>query len=108
VGVVDPNGWGPHGELTITDGFKTLPVVLGRGNGVYAGSYNLTEPFDVIGILDQDGANLVDGYRLYVTNYDGNGHVLGAPEHCRADQLEAAGAEDVAESASEGAPQDGF
>jgi len=41
----------------------------------------------VIGILDQDSAALVDGYRLYVMNYDGNGHVLAAPEHRRADEI---------------------
>jgi len=87
VSVVDPNGWGPYGVLTITDGVKTLPVKLGRGNGIYAGSYNLDEVFDVIGILDQDSAALVDGYRLYVMNYDGNGHVLAAPEHRRADEI---------------------
>jgi len=86
VNAVDPNGWGPHGELTITDGVKTLPVKLGRGTGIYAGSYNLTEPFDIIGILDQESSDLVGGYRLYVMNYDGNGHVLAAPEHRRADQ----------------------
>ncbi len=89
VNVVDPDGWGPHGELTITDGLRTLPVKLGRGTGIYAGSYNLTEPFDIIGILDQDSPSLTDGYRLYVTNYDGNGHVLAAPEHRLADRVEA-------------------
>lgn len=85
VNTVDPNGWGPYGELTITDGVRTLPVKLGRGTGIYAGSYNLTEPFDIIGILDQESADLTGGYRLYVMNYDGNGHVLAAPEHRRAD-----------------------
>jgi hypothetical protein len=86
VRIVDPNGWGPYGELTITDGVKTLPVKLGRGTGIYAGSYNLNEVIDVIGILDQDSAALVDGYRLLVLNYDGNGEVLAAPEHRRADE----------------------
>lgn len=87
VSVVDPAGWGPSGKLTITDGVKTFPVKLGRGNGIYAGSYNLNETFDVIGILNQEGANLVDGYELYVVNYDGNGQVLAAPEHRRADEV---------------------
>ncbi len=86
VSVMDPNGWGPYGELTITDGVKTLPVKLGRGTGIYAGSYNLNEVIDVIGILDQDSTALVDGYRLYVMNYDGNGEVLAAPEHRLADE----------------------
>ena len=95
VNMVDPNGWSPEGELTITDGVKTLPVKLGRGTGIYAGSYNLAEPFDIIGILDQESADLVDGYRLYVMNYDGNGHVLAAPEHRRADEAEEADADDA-------------
>ncbi|MGB2864389.1 MAG: hypothetical protein WBC05_13750 [Sedimentisphaerales bacterium] len=82
----DANDWGPYGEVVITDGIKTLAVKLGRGNGIYAGSNNLTEPFDIIGILDQESANLTDGYRLYVMNYDGNGSVLASREHRRADK----------------------
>jgi hypothetical protein len=85
VNMVDPNGWGPDGELTVTDGARTLPVKLGRGNGIYAGSNNLAEPFDVIGILDQESTDLKAGYRLYVMNYDGNGQVLAAYEHRMAD-----------------------
>jgi hypothetical protein len=81
----DANDWAPHGELLITDGIKTFPVKLGRGNGIYAGSNNLSEPFDIIGIMDQESPNLVDGYRLYVMNYDGNGSVLACPEHRMAD-----------------------
>jgi len=83
---VDANDWGPHGELVITDGTKTLGVKLGRGNGIYAGSNNLTEPFDVIGIMDQDSPDLISGYRLYVMNYDGNGSVLAGREHRPADK----------------------
>jgi len=82
----DAEDWGPHGELVITDGVKTLDVKLGRGNGIYPGSNNLTEPFHIIGILDQESANLTDGYRLYVMNYDGNGSVLASREHRRADK----------------------
>ena len=85
VNVVDPNTWGPSGEIVVTDGIRTLPVKLGRGNGIYQGSYNLVEPFDVIGILDQESTNLRNGYRLYVMDYDGNGHVLAAYEHRMAD-----------------------
>jgi len=83
---VDANGWGPHGELVITDGTKTFGVKLGRGNGIYAGSNNLTEPFDIIGIMDQESPELTSGYRLYVMNYDGNGSVLAAREHRPADK----------------------
>lgn len=83
---VDANDWGPHGELVITNGAKTFPVKLGRGNGIYVGSNNLTEPFDIIGIMDQESPNLIDGYRLYVMNYDGNGSVLASREHRRADK----------------------
>ncbi|MHC4681155.1 MAG: hypothetical protein ACYTEK_20945 [Planctomycetota bacterium] len=82
----DAIGWGPNAELTITDGVKTFPVKLGRGSGIYAGSNNLAEPFDVIGIMDQQSADLTSGYRLYVMNYDGNGSVLAAREHRRADK----------------------
>ena len=83
---VEADNWGPHGELLITDGVKTLPVKLGRGNGIYAGSNNLAEPFDIIGILDQESADLKSGYRLYVMDYDGNGSVLAGREHRLADK----------------------
>ncbi len=86
VSFVEVNDWDPGGELVITDGIKTLPVKLGRGNGIYPGSNNLAEPFDIIGIMDQESANLIDGYRLYVMNYDGNGSVLASREHRRADK----------------------
>jgi len=83
---VDAKDWGPHAELIVTDGKKTFPVKLGRGNGIYAGSNNLTEPFDIIGIMDQESTNLTGGYRLYVTNYDGNGAALACREHRLADK----------------------
>jgi hypothetical protein len=82
----DSSDWVPGGELTVTDGVKTFPVKLGCGNGIYAGSNNLTEPFDVIGIMDQESTDLTSGYRLYVMNYDGNGSVLASREHRRADK----------------------
>jgi len=83
---VDANNWAPDAELLITDGTKTFPVKLGRGNGIYAGSNNLTEPFDVIGIMDQESMDLKRGYRLYVMDYDGNGSVLACWEHRMADK----------------------
>jgi hypothetical protein len=86
VNVVDANGWGPDGTLTVTKGKKTLPIKLGCGNGIYPGSFNLSQPFDVIGILDQEGTDLRSGYRLYVMNYDGNGRILASYEHRMADQ----------------------
>jgi hypothetical protein len=86
VSFVDASGWGPDGELMITDGLKTLPVKLGRGSGIYAGSNNLGESFDVIGILDHESTDLTGGYRLYVMNYDGNGRVLASREHRMADK----------------------
>ncbi|MCL5280806.1 MAG: hypothetical protein M1376_12970 [Planctomycetes bacterium] len=86
VNVVDAHGWGPNGTLTVTKGTKTFPIKLGRGNGIYPGSFNLSRPFDVIGILDQESTDLRSGYRLYVMNYDGNGRVLASYEHRMADQ----------------------
>ena len=82
----DANDWAPNGELLITDGTKTLPVKLGRGNGIYPGSNNLNDTFDIIAILDQENTDLTGGYRLYVMNYDGNGSVLASYEHRRADE----------------------
>jgi hypothetical protein len=86
VNVVDAKAWGPNGTLTVTNGKKTFPVMLGRGNGIYSGSFNLSQPCDVIGILDQESTDLRSGYRLYVMNYDGNGHILASYEHRMADQ----------------------
>ncbi len=86
VSFADANDWRPNGQLLITDGIKTFPVKLGRGNGIYAGSNNLNETFDVIGIMDQESADLTSGYWLYVMNYDGNGSVLASREHRRADK----------------------
>ncbi len=79
VSFVDANSWGPNAEMEITDGQKTFPVKLGIGWGIRPGSNNLTEPFDVIGIFDQESSAYMvcnDGYRIWVTNYDGNGRVL--------------------------------
>jgi len=77
----DASDWRPNGQLLITDGTKTFPLKLGRGNGIYAGSNNLTERFAVIGIMDQESTDLKSGYRIYVMNYDGNGSVLASREH---------------------------
>lgn len=98
VNVVDPNGWGPNGELVITDGTRTLPVKLGRGNGIYAGSFNLVQPCDVIGILDQESTDLGGGYRLWVLNYDGNGELLASYEHRMADAAAATDPNGVADA----------
>ena len=76
---VDANSWGPDAEMQVTDGQKTFPVKLGIGWGIRQGSNNLTKPFDVIGIFDQESSAYMvcnDGYRVWVMNYDGNGRVL--------------------------------
>ena len=76
---VDANSWGPDAEIQISDGQKTFPVKLGIGWGIRPGSNNLTGPFDVIGIFDQESSAYMvcnDGYRIWVMNYDGNGRVL--------------------------------
>ena len=71
----DPNTWDADATLKITDGTHTFPVKLGIGWGINRRSNNLTATFDVIGILDQEGPGIT-GYRIWVTNYDGNGQVL--------------------------------
>ena len=82
VNFVDANSWGPDATLTITDGQKTFPLKLGIGWGISSGSNNLVEPFDVVGIFDQEGG-LKDNYRIWVLNYDGNGRVLTDRAHGR-------------------------
>jgi len=82
----DANDWRPGGEVIITDGQRTFPIKLGRGSGIYRGSNNLREPFDVIGIMDQESWDLTSGYRLWVVDYDGNGSVLASREHRLADR----------------------
>jgi hypothetical protein len=82
----DASDWRPNGQLLITDGAKTFPLKLGRGNGIYAGSNNLSERFDAIGIMDQESTDLKTGYQIYVMNYDGNGSVLASREHRMADK----------------------
>ncbi|MCK5269821.1 MAG: hypothetical protein KAJ46_03515, partial [Sedimentisphaerales bacterium] len=76
----DPNTWAADATLEITDGTKTFPVKLGIGSGIYPGSNNLADTFDVVGIMDQENdfnyAPFDNGYRIWVTNYDGNGLVL--------------------------------
>jgi hypothetical protein len=76
----DPNQWDANATLEITDGTKTFPVKLGIGSGIYPGSNNLADTFDVVGIMDQENefniAPFDNGYRIWVTNYDGNGLVL--------------------------------
>jgi len=76
----DPNQWDADATLEITDGTKTFPVKLGIGSGIYPGSNNLTDTFDVVGIMDQENdynnPPFDNGYRIWVTNYDGNGLVL--------------------------------
>jgi len=86
VNVVDPENWGPGNTITITDSNGlTFPVLLGIGNGFTR--YDCpTGQIDVIGILDQEapGCAVCDyGYRIWVTNYDGNGLVLTGRGHKR-------------------------
>jgi hypothetical protein len=89
--VGDVNNWGPDAEMQITDGAKTFPIKLGLGTGIYAGSNNLTGPFDVIGIFDQEPEppygvppDCKAGYRIWVMDYDGNGSILASREHRQA------------------------
>jgi len=79
VTITNPENWGQDSTLNITDGQgRSFPVLLGRGSGFtrYACPGN---PVDVIGILDQEASGYfpcMDGYRIWVVNYDGNGLVL--------------------------------
>ena len=77
---VSTQGWGPDAELTIQDGTgRTFPVKLGIGDG-FSIHDPPTGPVDIIAIFDQEDYDpengLMDGYRLWVMNYDGNGFIL--------------------------------
>jgi hypothetical protein len=86
VNIVDPNNWAPDGTVTIKDGTgRTFPVKLGIGDGFTRYSCP-TGQIDVIAIFDQESSGYMvckDGYRLWVTNYDGNGLVLTDRGHKR-------------------------
>jgi hypothetical protein len=78
VNIIDPQDWAPNGTVTIMDSNGlTFPVLLGIGTGFTRYACPRGQ-ISVIAIFDQestDGTN-TDGYRLWVTNYDGNGLVL--------------------------------
>lgn len=79
VNVIDPENWGPDNTITITDSNGlTFPVELGIGSGFSRFDCPIGQ-IDIIGIFDQEapGCSICDyGYRIWVTNYDGNGLVL--------------------------------
>lgn len=79
VNIVEPNDWGPNNTLTIKDvNGLTFPVKLGMGSG-FSRFECPTGQIDAIGIFDQESSGYMvckDGYRIWVTNYDGNGLVL--------------------------------
>ena len=79
VTIIDPENWKPNGEITVMDeNGLTFPVKLGIGRGF--GRYACPDgPIDVIGIMNQESAQFfpcIDGYHLWVVNYDGNGRAL--------------------------------
>lgn len=72
--------WGPDQQMTIADATgRTFPVLLGIGSGftLYGPP---DEPFDIVGIFDQEDTEGSDGYRsgyrLWVMDYDGSEFVL--------------------------------
>jgi len=86
VNIVDPQNWGPNKTITIksADG-RTFPVLLGIGDGFTRFPCPAGQ-IDVIGIFDQEATSYTvckDGYRIWVTNYDGNGLVLTDRGHKR-------------------------
>jgi hypothetical protein len=86
VNIVDPNYWAANGTVTIKDSTgRTFPVKLGIGDGFKRFGCPAGQ-IDVIAILDQEASSTSickDGYRLWVTNYDGNGRVLTDRGHKR-------------------------
>lgn len=86
VNIIDPENWEPDGTVTITDANGlTFPVKLGIGDGFTRYDCPIGQ-IDVIAILDQESSGYMDcrdGYRLWVTDYDGNGLVLTDRGHER-------------------------
>ncbi len=86
VNITDPNDWATNGTLTVMDNTgRTFPLKLGIGDGFtrYACP---TGQISIIAIFDQEASSTTlcqDGYRLWVTNYDGNGLVLTDRGHKR-------------------------
>lgn len=86
VSIVDPANWVANGTVTIQDSTgRTFPVKLGIGDGFTRYSCP-TGQISVVAVLDQEASSYTickDGYRLWVTNYDGNGLVLTDRGHKR-------------------------
>lgn len=86
VNITDPNNWIANGTVTIADNTgRTFPVKLGIGDG-FSRYACPTGQISVIAIFDQEASSTTictDGYRLWVTNYDGNGLVLTDRGHKR-------------------------
>ena len=81
VNVINPASWAPASTITVQDANGlTFPVYLGIGKGI--SKYDCpTGKIDVVGIMNQEGAgwppDCTSGYQILVSNYDGNGLVLG-------------------------------
>lgn len=86
VNITDPNNWIANGAVIIKDKTgRTFTVKLGIGDGFTRYSCP-TGQISVIAIFDQEASSTTickDGYRLWVTNYDGNGLVLTDRGHKR-------------------------
>lgn len=85
VNIVDPENWTKDGTVIIRDsnGIE-FNVKLGIGSGF--SRFSCPEgQIDVIAIFDQEDTSspYTAGYRLWVTNYDGNGLVLTDSGHPR-------------------------
>ena len=89
VSFADDSGWGADGTVTVTDGTgRTLPVKLGT-DAAFDVPHNLPGTFDLVGIFDQEdgdaGDGWTDGYRLWVTGYDGSTGLLGRTDWMEGD-----------------------
>lgn len=64
--VLDPDNWGPDAMVTLSDGAgRTFPMHLGR-NRALAAMGPPTGTFDATGIFNQEAADGVSGYELWV------------------------------------------
>ena len=86
INIVNSENWAANATLTIADSTgRTFPLKLGIGDG-FTRYPCPTGQISIIAIFDQEASSTTicqDGYRLWVTNYDGNGLVLTDRGHKR-------------------------
>jgi hypothetical protein len=71
VTIIDPENWGTEMQITVADGERTLPVLLGT-DPAFDSDPIPVGPLDIVGVFDQEASvqpfGGLDGYRLIATS----------------------------------------